>query len=153
MDPCPGCSLSWFSGRESGGGKVHLFFFIEVVVLVPDFIYIYHLPVKKAKENKLGIAHYYVGAETILVGHVTPLVAVLHCDLWHTDCFLSGSNPAFSSYLPFYNLPWGFLTVHSIKVIEEKNFSSQEKSCYFLLLQHCLVHNTGNWESKINSNT
>jgi len=46
MDPCPGCSLGRFSGRESGGGKVHLFFFMEDVALVPDFIHIYLLLVK-----------------------------------------------------------------------------------------------------------
>lgn len=46
MEPCPGCSLGWFSGRESGGGKAHLCFFLGQYI--PGLrVYSHLFPVKR----------------------------------------------------------------------------------------------------------
>lgn len=49
VEPCPGCSLGWFSGRESGGGKAHLCFFLDTTALAPEFVHSYYLQRGKGK--------------------------------------------------------------------------------------------------------
>lgn len=155
MEPCPGCSLGWFSGRESGGGKAHLCFFLGQYI--PGLrVYSHLFPVKRQGRTCLVLwvlpgLQWQGGFWQLMCDPVLQLCCTL---IPGTLCL--PSHP-FESHLHLqFSLsqsPLRLLNSSEYQNYRGKKICSPETSCYFLLLQPCSVLHTWISENKINSNT